>query len=116
MKLRVGSGGPPVGVYTCRFVGTEKTEHEKWGPGLAFRQEILDGPQATKIASRITGPEPSLTNGCGKMCSALAGRPLVPGEAFDPDDYIGQIYIVTVEATDSGGTRIGSMIKAPEAQ
>ena len=116
MLLKVGTGGPPAGTYNAKFVGVKETTHEKWGPGLQFQWEILGGPLAGKIASRTTGTTPTQKNGCGKMLVALAGRPIIAGEEFDPQTYVGQAFMIVVAETDSGGTRVETAIQAPALQ
>ena len=39
-------GGPPAGNYRAKFLGVEQHDHEQYGPGLRWKWEVAEGPQA----------------------------------------------------------------------
>jgi hypothetical protein len=114
-RFVVKPAGPPPGSYRARFVGVEQTNHIEFGPGLRFVFEILSGPHAGLRASRVTPAAPTLTNAAGRMLSGLAGRPLRADEAVDADAFVGREYLLTVEQTMTGATRVATAVPVPTA-
>lgn len=105
-KLTVKEGGVPPGEYVARFTGIEDTNHIEYGAGLWFKFEICTGTYEGSKVSRITNATPTLGNSAGKMLSGLLGRALTKDEELEIDSLIGKDYMVTVEATSKGGTRV----------
>ncbi|MFO0881415.1 MAG: hypothetical protein U0840_29295 [Gemmataceae bacterium] len=111
--FKVGAAGVPAGNYKALFDGIEAQQantEKGYGPGIRFRFKLLEGTQAGAIASRVTGTSPTPTNACGKMLAALLGRPLAPGENIDLQSYVGKTYLIIVEPSQGGGTRVASAI------
>ena len=107
-------GGPPVGVYKVKFVGTEETEHDEYGKGCKFVFEVDSGDHAGEQATRITGPTPTPKNACGRMIAGISGETLKPGVRIDLASHVGEIYMIQVEETKNDSTRIGTVIKSNE--
>jgi hypothetical protein len=106
--------GPPVGTYPARFLGVEDTSHDEYGPGVAWKFEILDGPSKGKEVSRVTSPQPTEKNTAGKMIRALTGGRLARGSTVDVDQYIGQKYTIVVAENSTGtSTRVDSVMPLP---
>ena len=99
-------GGPPVGNYKTVFRGCEQTSHEEYGPGLRWKWEVAEGPQAGVIASRITSPSPTTGNAAGKLIAAMTGQTLASGQNVSVRDCVGKPFMISVQATKSGGTRV----------
>jgi hypothetical protein len=99
------ASGVPAGPHTGEFLGVEPFENEH-GPGVKWRWKVTEGQHAGGIATRITGLKPTPKNSCGKMLVALLGRTPTEGERIDPASYVGKRYLIVVEATQSGGTRV----------
>lgn len=112
MKLQVKSGGVPAGSYIGRFVGVEPTE-TKIGKALRWTWEVLSGPHAGAKASRITPPEPTTRNACGRILSAVTGKGLVAGEEHDPHAFVGRTYLLVVAECDGGGCRVETVTLPP---
>jgi hypothetical protein len=112
----VTSGGVPAGNYTGSFVGVEPAPpntEKGYGPGVRWKFRIDAGPHSGQTTSRITGPEPSPLNACGKMLAGLAGRPIQPGDQIDPEQYLHKRYMIVVAASQGGGTRVDTIIPVP---
>jgi hypothetical protein len=114
-KLVVRRAGPPPGTFRGRFLGVETSTHVQYGAGLRFLFEVVSGPHAGLRASRVTPAALTLTNAGGRMLSALTGRPLRADEAVDIDEFIGREYILTVEETPTGATRVATVVPVPAA-
>lgn len=115
MRLKVGSGGCPVGSYAATFDGCEETTNEQFGAGLRWKWKVTAGPQAGQIAGRTTGTTPTTRNGCGKMLAAVTGKPLNIGDDVDLQEFVGKPYMIIVAATDSGGTRVETAVPVATA-
>jgi hypothetical protein len=109
-QFKIESGSVPAGNYRAKFLGVEEQPAnvaKNYAAGLRWKWEILDGPQAKQVASRITGKSPTPANGCGKVISGLLGQPLTPGLAVDLGGCVGKTYLIVVQASPSGtGTRV----------
>ena len=102
-------GGPPAGNYKAKFVGVEQHDHEQYGPGLRWKWEITEGPQAGVIASRITSPNPTTGNAAGKLIAGMTGQTLAGGQNISVKECVGQPFMLSVQQTKSGsGTRVES--------
>ncbi|SRR5579871_6594146 len=116
MKLVVGSGGVPVGSYMMEFCGYEEVPADKdrgFGAALRWKFVITEGKYKDSTVSRITTPSPTLKNACGKMLSAIIGKPLTAGDGADLDEHIGVGLIGQVAETESGATRVESVMRPP---
>jgi hypothetical protein len=104
----------PPGQYWARFLGVEDRDDENYGPGLAWRFVILDGPYAGQEVSRITSLEPTKRNACGKLFQGLAGGRVADGAQLDIDSFIGREYgVVIVESSTGQSTRVESVFPQP---
>lgn len=111
--FKVGAAGVPAGNYKAAFNGVEiqpASPEKGYAEGIRFKWKLLEGPHAGAIASRVTGASPTATNACGKMLAALLGRPLALGENIDLQTYVGKTYLIIVEQSQGGGTRVASAI------
>jgi hypothetical protein len=103
----------PVGQYEARFVGVEDTNHDEYGPGVAWKFEITSGIHKGQQTSRVTSPEPTRKNSCGNMIRSLAGGRVDEGEMIDVDQFIGRKYLITVGENSTGtGTRVENVMPA----
>jgi hypothetical protein len=104
----------PPGQYWARFLGVEDRDDENYGPGLVWRFIILDGVYAGQEVSRITSPEPTKKNACGKLFQGLAGG-RVPNDAeLDIDSFKGREYGVVIGESSTGqSTRVDSVFLRP---
>lgn len=111
--FKVVASGVPAGNYRATFDGVEiqpANAEKGYAEGIRFKWKLLEGPHAGAIASRVTGSSPTATNACGKLIAALLGRPLALGEAIDLQSYVGKTYLIIVEQSQGGGTRVASAI------
>jgi hypothetical protein len=100
----------PVGPYPAKFVRAEETDGDKYGPGVAFIFEITHGPYAGRQVSRVTAPEPTPKNSCGKMLKGL-GVVLSKDADMRTERFVGSPYTVILEETQEGGTtRVGNVL------
>jgi hypothetical protein len=110
MKLTIDGGSVPPGTYNSKFVGIEETSHEEYGPGLRWRFEILSGEQAGREATRVTGTKPTPRNACGKILASITGSQLVLGDEIDTRDFVGREFLVAVQESQSGATRVETVL------
>ncbi len=112
ITFTMGSGGVPAGHYNVEFLGCEPFEsgNQEYGPGFLFKFKVLGGTHDGEETSRITGAKCSPKSALGKLLSAMSGGKLATGAVVNPSDYIGKRFMAIVEETDSGSTRVGSVI------
>jgi hypothetical protein len=116
MKLKVTSGSVPAGAYTAKFLGIESIPDDPargFGEGLRWQFEVLTGPHKGARTSRITTATPSLKNACGKMLQGVTGKSLASGDEIDLEAFVGRNYLVVVQATESGATRVETASAPP---
>jgi hypothetical protein len=103
----------PVGQYRARFVGVEDTNHDEYGPGVAWKFEITSGVHKGRQTSRVTSPEPTRKNSCGGMIRSLAGGRVDEGAEIDVGPFVGREYLITVAENSTGnGTRVENVMPA----
>lgn len=108
-KFVVSEAGVPPGDYLAAYLGVEDTNHIDYGPGLRFQFEVTEGEYAGRKVSRYAPPQPTLGNITGRIIAGLVGRVLRRDEELDIEQYVGQEYRVTVEATEKGSTRVAKV-------
>ena len=108
MLLRVP--GVPAGQYTATFSAIEKSKHVEYGEGLIWKFVIHGGQYDGQTAQRMTGPHPTLKNGCGKMLKGITGSVPSIGNEVELDMFIGSKFLILVEDADTGGTRIATVL------
>jgi hypothetical protein len=113
LTLRVSTGGPPPGTYHAKWLGFESAQHSEYGAGLKWTWEILNGAHAGQKASRITSATPTPQNAAGKILAGILGRQLQPGEDVDLQAFVGRPYLIIVDRTDKGATRVETVLQAP---
>ncbi|QJW92560.1 hypothetical protein FTUN_0056 [Frigoriglobus tundricola] len=113
MKLKV-SGGVPEGSYLAKFTKVEPTTNG-FGPGLKWAWEITSGANTGQSVICTTSNSPSPKNRCGKILSGMLGKALNTGEEFDTSTLVGQNFLVIVRKSETGGTFVDSVTKAPVA-
>jgi hypothetical protein len=112
----MGTGGVPVGNYKAQFVGVSETTGD-WGDSWKWEFKVTEGKETGNVVSRFTNRKPSPKNAAGRMLRGVLGRLPAPAETVDIQSCTGLEYLVTMEPTDSGSTRIGAVIRvnAPAA-
>jgi len=110
-KFVMKSAGPPIGQYTAKFLGCTQSVHEEYGPRVLFEWEILEGKETGTVAMRYTSAKTSPKSALSKIAAGLAGRKFEPGEEFDSDQFVGETYLIVVAETDSGSTRVETVLK-----
>jgi hypothetical protein len=117
MEFTVGSGGLPAGAYSAVFVSAEPYVEnvEKYGPGVSLKFKVLAGEHAGEEATRICSAKLTPKSSLGKFAVALKGSAVVAGERFSFANYIGAQGTILVEATDTGGSRISTFLRMPQA-
>jgi hypothetical protein len=114
MKLTVKSGGVPPGSYVAKFKGVEPKE-SKFGPGLLWAFEVASGPHAGAKATGFSQTDPTANNKCGKVLAGILGKMPGVGESVDLSAYVGKPYLIVVEKTEGGGSKIVSVTAPPTA-
>jgi hypothetical protein len=114
MKLTVTAGGVPPGSYIAGFLSMEPKESQH-GPGLLWTCEVASGAYAGAKPTGMTGPKPTPTNKCGRFVAGITGKALTLSETVDLTPYVGKLYLIVVEATDKGGSKIVSITAPPTA-
>ena len=112
MAFVMKAAGVPIGQYRARFSKWEQSVHEQYGDRLLFEFEIVDGEHAGASSSRFCSAKLTPKSALAKIASGLAGKKLEPGDSFDPDTYVGRTYLIIVEETESGATRVASRLSA----
>jgi hypothetical protein len=116
MKLKVSGGSVPAGAYTAKFIGIESIPADPvrdYGEGIRWQFEILSGPYKGGRTSRITTAIPSLKNACGKMLQGISGKNLASGDEIDVETFVGHNFLIVVQATESGATRVETASAPP---
>jgi hypothetical protein len=113
MEFVVTSGGLPVGVYACEFIGAEAYNEnvEKFGPGVSLKFRVLGGQFDGQEVSRICGAKLSQKSALAKFCVGLKGGPIEAGERVNFDNFKGTRGSVIVQQTENGGTRIETFLR-----
>lgn len=104
------------GRYNAEYIGNEEivSKFEKDGKAVAWRWKIVDGPNAGKVVTRVSGKTPTPKNGCGRILIALLGKTPTTGENVSVKDCIGKRYLVVVVKNESGeGTKVDTVVKMP---
>ena len=112
LTMRAATAETPPGRYEARFTGLEHDPRGDYGPFYTF---VFEGDGVTHKGFATVGPYgPTPDNKLGRWLMSLAGRRLAPGEEFDPGDYLGQRYTLTVAAStkDPGKTVLESFTPA----
>jgi len=116
MKVVIKNNSLPVGVYHASFEEIEESSHKDYGPGWKWVFAIRGGKHDGTLCYRTTKDKPTPNNSCGRFLAALSGTEPTDGFSTDPDDFLGKIYIVTIESSPSGeSTRIGSFVPAGDS-
>jgi hypothetical protein len=110
MGFTMEASGIPVGSYRVRFETWETSVHDQYGDRVRFVFTVIGGEHNDAETSRFTSAKMTLKSAMGKIASGLAGHKLDLGEDFDPADYVGKEYLAIVEETESGSTRVGSVL------
>jgi len=105
MKLTVikSGGSVPAGAYQSVFSGVESVENE-YGKGYRWTFQTDDGKQIVGFSDRERPP--TTGNKTGRWLAALSGKPLSDGLDVDTDAYVGKRYMVIVQDTGEGKTRL----------
>ncbi len=108
-ELTIENSCVPVGDYLAKFVGVKVTNHVEYCDGLRWTFSITEGEHKGRECYRTTKTQPTSKNSCGRFLASLSGAKPSDGLTLDPDDYVGQVYNVTVTEGQSGdSTRIDS--------
>jgi hypothetical protein len=110
-KYKIKDPSVPPGVYLAEFDGMEETSHEQYGPGWLWKFIVAKGRYKGRTVARTTSPDPTVRNACGKFLAGLAGKSPEDEMEFDPEDFEGELYRVTVAETKNGGTRVDSFVR-----
>ena len=110
MSYTMKASGIPIGSYRVRFETWETGVHEQYGERVRFVFIVIGGEHAGAETSRFTGAKMTPKSALGKIASGLAGRKLEMGDEFDPKDFVGREYLAIVEETESGSTRVSSLL------
>jgi hypothetical protein len=108
-EISAGGSAVPAGNYKARFLGVEPSHHEEYGDGLLWRFEVISGEFANQQPTRITTDKPTLKNAAGRMIGQLTGANLTAGAKIDIGSAVGKEFLIRVEATPSGSTRVDSV-------
>ena len=113
MQFEMGSGGVPAGQYEVEFVSaTPWEEHaDKYGPGTLFQFRVVGGDHDGVEVGRITGARLTPKSALAGILTGLRGSKIERGETVDPQDFVGRRYFAIVKETDSGSTRIESIVR-----
>ena len=114
--LTMGSGGVPAGAYTVELVAVEPwTENsDKYGDGIVFKFKVLGGEHDGVETSRITGSRLTPKSALKRILMGLKGGDIEVGEKIEPQAFVGRRYMAVVQETDSGSTRVETLLKPTE--
>jgi hypothetical protein len=114
--------GAPADVYDVKFLGIEPMrdngaprlgrDGKPMPPGVEWRFEIISGPHAGKLVTRITSTTPTPKNACGTLLDGLLGRPVGIGEPVDTDAYVGKLFraVVSQSTTNPKRTQVTQIL------
>jgi hypothetical protein len=111
-EVSMGGGCVPAGFYRGKFSGIEPTEHEEYGAGLKFTWTVVGGDHNGEQATRITSDKPTPKNAAGRMLAGLTGLTLKPGTKVDLGPCVGKEFLLQVEETQQGSTRVSTVMPA----
>ena len=111
-QIEAGGSTVPAGAFRATFVDVEPTEHEEFGAGLRFIFKVVGGGHYGEDATRITSDRPTPKNAAGRMIAGITGSGLTPGMQVDLVSHVGKEFLIQVEETKNGSTRIGAVIRA----
>jgi hypothetical protein len=116
MLFEMRSGGVPAGHYTVTFKGAEpwRENVEKYGVGTLFRFEVVGGDHDGEETSRITGSKLTPKSALAQILTGLGGRKIERGETIDPNSFVDQRYFAIVKETESGSTRVESIVRTEQ--
>lgn len=60
--------------------------------------KMVEGKRFTEIMTWVMGPKSTL----GVLLGTLRGKPVAPGEAINPDDFIGTTFVATTTTSPDG--------------
>ena len=119
MKL-TNEDTPEVGLtYYCRLTRVEKLTGQEAGPYgdcLAWTWTILLGPKTGTPIYLRTQLRATSKNALGRLLAMLKGGPLEPTEEVNTDDWLGQPWVVTTQATTTGGIKAGIVRRPTQAE
>ena len=104
------SSGVPVSSYRVKFVKWEQSVHDQYGDRVMFVFVVIGGSEDGEETYRFTSAKLTQKTALGKIASGMAGRKLKKGDDFNPDDYVGKQYLAIVAETESGSTRVESLL------
>lgn len=119
MAFTAKAAGVPEGQYVLEFTDWEQSVHAEYGGRVKWTFAVTDGPQKDAVTSRFTSDVLSPKTEFGKLIfKACVGRLPVPGDQFDPQAHLGKRFLGVVAETDSGATRVVSLmpLAQPAAQ
>ena len=114
MSTYTVTAGVPIGSYKAKFLCDELIDHKEYGPGVKWTFEIHEGKYAGWEVSRITSPNLTLKNAAGKIIRGLVGHILENGVDVNIDDCVDRLYSIVMDETQSGGTRVESLVLCNE--
>ena len=92
----------------------EPCVHESYGDRVFFKFRVVGGQHDGSTASRFTDAKMTPKSALYKIACGLAGRKLGLNEEFNPDDFVGREYMIIVAETESGATRVESILPIEE--
>jgi hypothetical protein len=101
------------GTYDLEFIAVSSGDGE-YGPTLTWTFTVVGGQYDGRSVTRITAAEATGKNAAGKLLCGVTGEPFEPGKEYDLDAYIGRRYHGMVELTDSGYSRVTSVVAKDE--
>ena len=102
------------GNYNADYIGNEEiaSKYGEEGKAIAWRFKIVDGVNAGKVVSLVSGTKPTAKNKCGKTLIALLGKTPANGESVNIKDCVGKRYLVVVVKNENGeGTKVDTIVK-----
>jgi hypothetical protein len=112
MKLTVSAGGVPPGSYVADFQGVEAKESQ-FGPGLLWTFNVVGGQHPGAKATGMTTNKPTPQNKCGKFLAGVTGKALAVNDTVDLAPFVGKRYMIVVEGTDKGGSKVTTVMSPP---
>lgn len=99
--------GQFLGLKLLSDTGAKDRDGNLLPPAMAWEFQIVEGEYAGKKCDRVTGRQPTPKSGCGKMLAAVTDQILKDGGTYDPEQFKGKLYRLTVEEKPTGGgTRV----------
>lgn len=99
----------PEDIYLAKLTNLDSTSSDKYGAGIRWSFEIIDGPEAGTTVTALSSTKVSPTSKIFSWMSAF-GEHLTPGQDVDLESYIGRKVKIRVKNKTNTKTVEGNTV------